>query len=214
MRKRSREDSSLEGFLAILVLLAIWRRHWLWTHYRVHLIVAVVLLVCGVCALVYWRTVRSRKLAQHRLGILASASRLYMLDPYEFEEACAELFRARGYHAEVTPPSNDEGIDVLLSKEGQNAVVQCKHFRNWKVGRPALQQLLGVLRHVGAAEAYLITSGTITQAAKQWAAQHPDLHLWDGERLAREAGRTIMQVSREKGGAHKKELGPEPPGDS
>jgi hypothetical protein len=44
------------------------------------------------------------------------------LSPVEFEQVCAELFRATDYEAVVTPPSNDVGVDIRLSKDGKKYV--------------------------------------------------------------------------------------------
>ena len=38
-------------------------------------------------------------------------------NPTDFEYFIADIYRARGYTVQVTPPSNDGGIDILMEKE-------------------------------------------------------------------------------------------------
>ncbi|MBL7146484.1 MAG: restriction endonuclease [Phycisphaerae bacterium] len=68
--------------------------------------------------------------------------------PGDFEILVAMLFEKMGYHTRVTPASNDRGVDVIAVKEAglscEKIAVQCK-LVNSPVGRPVLQQLLGVL---------------------------------------------------------------------
>ena len=55
--------------------------------------------------------------------------------PTDFEKFCANLFRKMGYTAELTPPTNDCGYDILLTKENQKTIVECKCYsRNTILG--------------------------------------------------------------------------------
>jgi len=68
--------------------------------------------------------------------------------PRDFEELVASLFRNMGFHTRLTPASNDKGVDVIAVKESglsyEKLAVQCK-LVSAPVGRPVLQQLLGVI---------------------------------------------------------------------
>lgn len=44
----------------------------------------------------------------------------------EFEQELGRLYRARGYDVRTTPTSGDQGIDLILRKNGKTTVVQCK----------------------------------------------------------------------------------------
>lgn len=104
------------------------------------------------------------------------------LKPKEFEQYVANVFAALGYTARLTPASNDEGIDAYLDKDGRRAIVQCKHYPKGKVSRPAVQQVFGVLRHKKVAEAFIVTTGSFSRQAVEFAEGKP-VHLIDGTML-------------------------------
>ena len=47
----------------------------------------------------------------------------------EFERELSTLFGQAGYLVEHTPSSGDQGVDLILRKDGQITVVQCKSHR-------------------------------------------------------------------------------------
>jgi restriction endonuclease Mrr len=61
------------------------------------------------------------------------------LDGLETEDELNKVFEKLGFETELTPPSNDEGIDHVLNGE---IVVQTKNTQN-KVSRPDLQRFWG-----------------------------------------------------------------------
>jgi hypothetical protein len=56
-----------------------------------------------------------------------------------------------------------------VSAQSSNA----KHWPLRAVGEPVLCDLHGTLHHVSAQSAYLVTSGTTTPAAREWAKDKP-----------------------------------------
>jgi hypothetical protein len=70
------------------------------------------------------------------------------LNPKEFEQLVGRLFSAMGFATRVTQYSRDGGVDVVATRESgasiQKLAIQCK-YQSSPVGRPVLQQLLGVL---------------------------------------------------------------------
>jgi superfamily II DNA or RNA helicase len=70
------------------------------------------------------------------------------VDPRAFEELIGRLFAAMGFATRVTQYSRDGGVDVVATREVgasiEKLAIQCKQ-QSAPVGRPALQQLLGVL---------------------------------------------------------------------
>ena len=68
--------------------------------------------------------------------------------PSDFEVLVGMLFEKMGFNTRITPSSNDRGVDVIAVKETglscEKIAIQCK-LVNSPVGRPVLQQLLGVL---------------------------------------------------------------------
>ena len=63
----------------------------------------------------------------------------FSLDGIPTEKELDKVFEKLGFKIEITPPSNDEGIDHILNGE---IVVQTKNQQS-KVGRPDLQRFWG-----------------------------------------------------------------------
>lgn len=107
--------------------------------------------------------------------------KLQAMDPIAFEKYVGTLFAKRGYRVEDTQASADEGIDLIVRQGRRMAVVQCKRYQG-SVGQPVVRDLYGVMLHTSADEAYLVTTGTVTAAARRWAEGKP-IHLVDQHRL-------------------------------
>jgi restriction system protein len=86
---------------------------------------------------------------------------LLTMDPLEFEELVAELFRAMGMRALTTVRSGDGGVDVdALDPDpirGGKIVVQVKRYRN-TVAPTAVRDLYGTVQDQGANKGVLITT--------------------------------------------------------
>jgi restriction system protein len=86
---------------------------------------------------------------------------LLTMDPLEFEELVAELFRAMGMRAVTTVRSGDGGVDVdALDPDpirGGKIVVQVKRYRN-TVSPSAVRDLYGTVQSIGANKGVLITT--------------------------------------------------------
>lgn len=109
--------------------------------------------------------------------------RRYESSPTDFEGFCAELFRAMGYKTKVTPKSNDGGYDIFLSKGSLTAIVECKCYAlDHKIGRPAIQKLVGANMTKQANKMLFITTSTFSAPAEAYAAD-TGVKLVDGRRL-------------------------------
>jgi hypothetical protein len=73
----------------------------------------------------------------------------------------------------------DGGVDLRLERPGRRAIVQCKWYGGY-VGPAMVREVYGALVHEQADEAYLVTTGRLSAAARRWAAGKP-LLLIDGE---------------------------------
>jgi restriction system protein len=86
---------------------------------------------------------------------------LFAMDPLEFEELVAELFRAMGMQAVTTVRSGDGGVDVdALDPDpirGGKIVVQVKRYRK-TVPPTAVRDLYGTVQSVGANKGVLVTT--------------------------------------------------------
>ncbi|GAA2441978.1 restriction endonuclease [Streptomyces macrosporus] len=110
---------------------------------------------------------------------------LYDMDPLEFEELVAELFRAMGMQAVTTSRSGDGGVDVdALDPDpirGGKIVVQVKRYRN-TVPPSAVRDLYGTVQSVGANKGVLITTSAFGPGAHAFANGKP-LTLIQGTEL-------------------------------
>lgn len=123
-----------------------------------------------------WRRWRNRRLMRRALGnprSLASG-----MDWREFEHLVAEIFRRKGYSVSMTENSADGGVDVVLYRRGTRSFVQCKQWRSAKVGVGVVRELYGVMAAEGVEEGFVVTCGTFTEAAKDFA-HGLNIHLID-----------------------------------
>lgn len=101
----------------------------------------------------------------------------------EFEQMTGEWFRRQGYAInEVGGASPDGGIDLVLHKNGEKFLVQCKQWRSIKVGVGVVRELYGVMTAERASGGFVVTSGTFTDDAKKFA-QGRNVELLDGAML-------------------------------
>lgn len=112
--------------------------------------------------------------------------------PTEFEELVLQVLHALGYGTSLKDlrrvgRSGDGGIDgiIALDRLGlQKVYVQAKRWQG-QVGSPQVQGFMGALHLQGADKGVLITSGSISEPARQAAKQaHGALVLIDGPELA------------------------------
>ncbi len=101
----------------------------------------------------------------------------------EFERLLCEAFRRQGYIVEHSgSTSGDGGVDIHLQNSGQVSLVQCKHWKAWQVGVPTVRELLGVVTSEKAHWGIIVTSGTFTNEAVQFAGKN-NIQLIDGQEL-------------------------------
>jgi len=101
----------------------------------------------------------------------------------DFEFLLGESFKNQGYSVERAGGSSaDGGVDIRLMKNGELYLVQCKHYRAWKVSVETVRSLYGVMAAEGAVGGFVVTSGKFTSAAKDFA-KGKYLQLIDGEEL-------------------------------
>ncbi len=121
------------------------------------------------------------RIDQHTRDFIARVL-LTDLSDREFEEFTADLLRAMGYQARVTPYSQDGGIDVIahtdpLGIQPPIIKVQCKHSAGTR-GRPDVQQLIGTLAHNEAG--LFVTLGSFSADAIALERERQNLRLFSG----------------------------------
>jgi len=101
----------------------------------------------------------------------------------EFEQLVAELFRRQGYAVtENLLGGADGGVDLVLMKGNEHALVQCKNWRAQPVGASVVRELKGVMATRGIPCGFVVSSGTFTSQAKAFAAE-ARISLVDGQQL-------------------------------
>ena len=103
----------------------------------------------------------------------------------EFEFLVGEYYRRKGYSVfQMGGDAPDGGIDLLARKNGEKLVIQCKHWKAFKVDVKIARELYGVMVDSTASGAVLITSGDFTQPAIEFVKDKP-IELIDGPKLAK-----------------------------
>lgn len=91
----------------------------------------------------------------------------------EFEGLTAEALRRQGYDVEVTGnPAGDGGVDVVARRKGQTTLVQCKHWKTWKVDVKIVRELRGVMAAERAEYGIIVTYGAFTADAEAFAKEN------------------------------------------
>lgn len=112
-----------------------------------------------------------------------SASALNEMSWQEFELLVGEAFRIGGYSVSETGGGGaDGGVDLVLRKDGEKYLVQCKQWKAYMVGVSVIRELYGVMAAAGAAGGFVVTSGVFTQEAKDFASGR-NIELIDGVEL-------------------------------
>ena len=93
------------------------------------------------------------------------------MNPYEFQDLVAALFRGMGYFTPfVSPKGKDHGIDIIAYKDPigidkPTVKIQCKHYPDNPIQSQEIQKLKGTLAHdeeVG----IFVTSGRFSEGAR------------------------------------------------
>ncbi len=105
----------------------------------------------------------------------------------EFEDRCARVLEARGWHVQRTPRTRDGGIDLIAERIdevglSQTVYVQCKDYAR-QVGVETVRELLGVLPTTHPTQAVLAARSGVTADARSLADKR-GVHIWDEAALA------------------------------
>ncbi len=107
---------------------------------------------------------------------------LKRMNPSDFEEYTAELFRKLGYKAKAVGHSHDGGIDVIAEKDGIPHYIQCKRY-NHKVPVKEIRDFYGVIAgKIAKGTGYFVTTDSFTLEAEKFAEDKP-IELIDGCKL-------------------------------
>jgi len=92
----------------------------------------------------------------------------YGSNPIEYENWCAGQLRKNGWMTRLTPPTGDQGVDIIAEKNGIKLALQCKYYSN-PVGNTAVQEIFAGISFHGANYGAVVTNSTYTVSAKELA---------------------------------------------
>ncbi|TYT26597.1 restriction endonuclease [Luteimonas viscosa] len=122
---------------------------------------------------------RKRRLLDAQTGLESIAA----LGWRDFERLVGEAFRRQGYVVEESGLGGaDGGIDLVLRKDGQRTLVQCKQWRRRQVRVNVVREMHGLLAHHGAHAVRIAALGGFTRDAARFAQGKP-IELIDGDTL-------------------------------
>lgn len=114
-------------------------------------------------------------------------ARLQEIDNYQFEHFIADLWEKQGWSTKVTTATEDAGVDVFATKDGQSRkqAIQVKRYGgNTTVGGPAIQQYASLqLQFPEVDEVVVVTTSSFTSSALK-RAQELNVKTVDGRELA------------------------------
>jgi restriction system protein len=109
----------------------------------------------------------------------------------DFERLIGEGFRRLGYAVTgFGGPGPGGVVDLGLMKNGERFLVQCKHWRDSRVGVTVVRELEGVMAAHGAHGGFLVTGGQFTKEALE-IADSCKVRLIDGASLDELIGRIV-----------------------
>jgi len=140
--------------------------------------------VVPVLVLMVWVAAEYKKWNdRRRLDRTGGLADVHNMSWSEFEALVGEAYRRQGYVVEQTgSAAGDGGIDLVLHRDGQKTLVQCKHWRNRQVGVKVVRELCGAMANADALHGAIVCYGTFTPEARAFA-QRNDIVLVDGAAL-------------------------------
>ncbi|WP_052087724.1 restriction endonuclease [Paenibacillus wynnii] len=158
---------------------------------------AFIIVLVGLCLLSVWiiHEVKNKRRAElirlqmereeeekRRILHQRNLRALQEMDPFEFEQYVASVFRYAGFDCEVTKRTGDGGKDIILRRENELRLVECKRYTTTKVGRPDIQKFHSAIMECSAQEGFFITTGEFSKQALECASDKP-IQTFNGERL-------------------------------
>ncbi len=135
------------------------------------LLIWVVTVACWVAALV---SLLGRGKRRRMLEAQRSLSDIKALRWREFEQLVGEAFRRQGYTVPETGQGGaDGGVDLLLQRDGGKRLVQCKQWKQRKVGVSTVREQFGLLTHHAAERTIIVSVGEFTPEARRFVERKP-----------------------------------------
>lgn len=104
-----------------------------------------------------------------------------MFSGIEFEKFIAHLFKKMGYSVTMTKTTGDQGIDLIVKKNGHSIGVQTKCYSS-SVSNKAIQEVAAGIKYYNLQKGLVVTNNYFTQSAIELANSN-DVIIWDREIL-------------------------------
>lgn len=82
----------------------------------------------------------------------------------EFEKFIGKLYETFGYSVQLTPESNDQGADLILSRVGEKIAVQTKRYEK-NVSNKAIQEVVASKAMYNCTRCIVLTNSFFTRSA-------------------------------------------------
>lgn len=141
-------------------------------------------LLCLIGVGLSYRSERQRIDLVRQVTANPTADALDAITWQEFEQLVGEFFRMQGYHVEeVGGGGADGGVDLVMRRNGEKFLVQCKQWKANRVSVEIVREMFGLMTAKGAVGGFVVTSGKFTRPAREFA-QGRNLALIDGAELS------------------------------
>ena len=101
---------------------------------------------------------------------MVTKQQLQSMDPYEFEELVADLWKSKGYTTNVRKKSGDKAVDIDAERGGRKEVIQVKRYSDGnKIGSEEVRKYATLYQQTDANQVVLVTSGQFTNDARKLA---------------------------------------------
>jgi restriction system protein len=136
-------------------------------------------LLLGISAISILRSWKNAWMLDRQTGL----DSLRELSSKQFEDLLGEAYRRQGYGVEETLGGGaDGGVDLVLRRDGDVTLIQCKRWKGRPVPVQTVRELYGVLHDRGASAAKLVATTNFTSDAIAFARDKP-IELVDSKAL-------------------------------
>lgn len=119
------------------------------------------------------RLSRHRKSGVYHKTMRKGVEGLKALSWQDFEHFCAGYFKKKGYSVKMMGLGGaDDGMDLLVKRNGKEAVVQCKHWKG-RVGVGVVREMYGLMHANNHEQIFIVALSGYTKAAFEWAKGKP-----------------------------------------
>lgn len=144
------------------------------------LLLVVLVILCSA----YVSAKLQEKKLKHMLTSADTLDKLYMLNPFDFEEAVGEMFRKHGFsNVRITPSKLDGGVDIIMEKNGDTYGVQCKKYDPESyIKIEIVKALIPSCQRLGIVHPVFVTTAKYSAHTRHYM-QEEDMWLIDGSEL-------------------------------